>query len=159
MIRPAPKLNGGICLKKTMVIFLALVMVLSAGLGTCAADTNSTNGTDNQTVNNGTDPNDHGNNGDHGQNPIIINNVNTNTNVNVIEITILNRHRALAAAFGGANSAAAGGKNPSAAGAQNPSAAAGGKTIPMQTTGLPILPGILATLAIGGSLLERKLRN
>lgn len=38
-------------------------------------------------------------------------------------------------------------------------AAAGEETIPLQKTGLPILPGVLAALIIGGGILERKLRK
>ena len=73
----------------------------------------------------------------------------------VIQKTIIYKEVLLAAgAFGGAGGAG----GASGAGAANKNAA-GGKTVPMQKTGLPILPGILSTLMIGSGLLYGRLRN
>lgn len=63
--------------------------------------------------------------------------------------------------------AAAGGDEDGAAGGEEEiieivtfeEVAAAGETIPLQETGVPILPGVLAALVIGGGLLERKLRK
>ena len=164
-------------MKKALILLLAFVMVVSAGMGFGAAATTTGDSTVVQSADQGQSTENIGNNvnSNEGNKDNIGKDGKDNnkcedndkckdkdkkdkdkdkkeTTVIIIQKTIIYKEVLLAAgaygAAGGAGGAGAANKN-----------AAGGKTVPMQKTGLPILPGILSTLMVGSGLLYGRLRN
>jgi cytoskeletal protein RodZ len=144
-------------MKKTLILILAFVMVVSAGMGFAAAedpaddstavDTPADDGTTVDTpADDGTTVNDPADDGNKEQEVTII-----TIEKKIIIVQAIAAARAAAVAQSAAQRAAA-----QRAAAQRAAAA---KTIPMQKAGLPILPGILSTLMIGSGLLYGRLRN
>jgi hypothetical protein len=147
-------------MRKALILLLAFVMVISAGMGFGAAATPSTNGSEvqgdslNDTVTNVTDPGDNS----------TLDPTKNNSQKDKITIVIIQKKiyyiisgkyyfKGLLIGAGGAGGNGGAGRN---GGANN---GAGGKSVPMQKTGLPILPGILSTLMVGSGLLYSRLRN
>lgn len=143
-------------MNKVLIMLLAFVMVISAGIGLTAAAPNNgdNNGTDVQSDSNGTDVQGNNSAVDPGKGDTTIGNLTIITVViNNQEYYLINGRYYLASS--GISGAAA--KAGAATGASK--AAAGGQTVPMQKTGLPILPGVLSALMIGSGLLYERLRN
>ena len=157
-------------MKKALILLLAFVMVVSAGMGFgAAATTSDTTGAQDQTLqkNKITEPvkstetgnkekkfrekcdqcDDCKENGcDHCD----------KCKEEIKDVTVIIIQKKIISYLYYNSAAAAAGAG---AGANNAANKGAGKTVPMQKTGLPILPAILSTLMIGSGLLYGRLRN
>ena len=140
-------------MKKALILLLAFVMVVSAGMGFGAAAEDTSDGSTavDTPADDGTTVNDPADDGNKEQEVTII-----TIEKKIIIVQAIAAARAAAVAQSAAQRAAAQRAAAQRAAAQRAAAA---KTIPMQKAGLPILPGILSTLMIGSGLLYGKLRN
>ena len=152
-------------MKKALIVLLAFVMVVSAGMGFGAAADNDI-GTGDSAVHDADHGQHDGDNLDDGQSEVddddqAVDGDDEDEKDPKDEATIIIIQKKIisilycnsAAAAGGAAGAGAG------AGANNAANKGAGKTVPMQKTGLPILPAVLSTLMIGSGLLYGRLRN
>ena len=164
-------------MKKALILLLAFLMVVSAGMGFgAAATTSDTAGTQDQTLqdsqnNKITEPAKNTETGNNKEKKFRdkcdqCDNCKENgcdhcdkckeeiKNDDKDDVTVIIIQKNIISYLYYNSAAAAGG-----AGANNAANKGAGKTVPMQKAGLPILPAILSTLMIGSGLLYGRLRN